>query len=224
MNLHGLGWNPPFRQIPSRRERENLAAISFSVLGRAFRRDGAGPLGDQMVMLDPPVLCKIEHRLLVEAADVEIAFGDEDLIAIAGRLRDDFTGWSDDAAAGEEFASLFVAGLGDADDPCTVLVGAGLHAQVIVEVREVIVHRYPGKMGRRVVATKDQFDALHAHDTISLGPAPIVADAHADISAEGAPDRKSQIARLEVTLLEMLKRIMRPVIGVAHSPWHRALQ
>ena len=145
-------------------------------------------------MLDPAVLCKIEHRLLVEAADVEIAFGDEDLIAIAGRLRDDLTGRRDDAAA--------------------VLVGAGLHAQVIVESRQVIVDRDPGKMRRRVVAEKDQFDALHAHDTIGLGPAPIVTDAHADIGAESAPDGEAEIARLEITLLKMLKRIMRPVVGV----------
>ena len=68
------------------------------------RRDGAGALRDQLVMLDPAVLCKIEHRLLVEAADVEIALGDEDLVAIAGRLRDDLTRRRDDAAAGEEFA------------------------------------------------------------------------------------------------------------------------
>ena len=165
-------------------------------------------------MLDPAVVCKIEHRLLVEAADVEIAFGDEDLVAIAGRLRDDLTRRRDDAAAGEEFAPLFIAGLGNADDPCAVLVGAGLHAQVIVESRQVIVDRDPGKMRRRVVAEKEQFDALHAHDAIGLGPAPIVTDAHADIGAESAPDREAEIARLEITLLKMLKRIMRPVVGV----------
>ena len=70
-------------------------------------------------------------------------------------------------------------------------------------------------MRRRVVAEQDQFDALHAHDAIGLRPAPVVADAHADIAAEGAPDRKAEIARLEIALLEMLKRIVRPVVGVA---------
>jgi hypothetical protein len=35
-----------------------------------------------------------------------------------------------------------------------------------------------------------------------------------DIGAESAPDREAEIARLEITLLKMLKRIMRPVVGV----------
>jgi len=59
-----------------------------------------------------------------------------------------------------------------------------------------------------------QLDSLHSHDAIGLRPAAIVADADADIGAESAPDREAEIARLEITLLKMLKRIMRPVVGV----------
>jgi hypothetical protein len=60
-----------------------------------------------------------------------------------------------------------------------------------------------------------QLDSLHSHDAIGLRPAAIVADAHADVAAEGAPHRKAQIARLEIAFLQMLKRIVRPVVGVA---------
>jgi hypothetical protein len=67
---------------------------------------------------------------------------------------------------------------------------------------------------RRVVAEHDHFDALKSHDAISLGPAPVVADAHAHHAAQGAPNRESEVARLEVALFQMLEASLRPVIGV----------
>ena len=39
-------------------------------------------------MLYAAVLGEVEHRFFVEAADLEIAFGDEDLIALAKYLQD----------------------------------------------------------------------------------------------------------------------------------------
>jgi hypothetical protein len=196
------------RKIPSLR-------VNASNKPESVRRNGAGSLRDELIMLDPAMLGEIEHRLLVEAADVEIAFGDENLVAAAGGLRNDFAGRSNDATAGKKFAALLIAGLGDADHPCAVLIGTRLHAQVIVEAGEMIVDRDPGQMRRRVVAEQDEFDALHAHDPIGLGPAPIVADAHSDIGAECAPDRKAKISWLEIALLQVLKGIVRPVVGMA---------
>ena len=166
-------------------------------------------------MLNPPMLGEVEHRLLVEPADVEVAFRREHLVAVAGRHGDDLAGRRDNAAAGEQFAAFFVAGFGDADDPGAVLVGAGLHAQMIVKIRQVVVDRNPWQMGRGVVAEQDQLNALHAHDPIGLRPAPVVADAHADVGVERAPYRKTQISRLEISLFKMLKRVVRTVVGVA---------
>ena len=68
---------------------------------------------------------------------------------------------------------------------------------------------------RRVEAEHDHLDALQAHDAIGLGPAPVVADAHAEDAAHGAPDRKAEIARLEIALLQMLVGALRVELGVA---------
>ena len=57
----------------------------------SLRRNSAGAFGNQPVVLDPAVLGEIEHRLLVETADVEIAFGGEHLIGLGGRQRDDLS-------------------------------------------------------------------------------------------------------------------------------------
>src|ERR1700761_3732485 len=174
------------------RRRIHSLCVNASEKSASGGWNGASPLRDELIMLDPAMLGKIEHRLLVEAADLQIAFGGEDFVAAAGSLRNDLAGRSNNATAGEEFAALLVAGLGDADDPGAVLIGARLHAQVIVEAGQVIVDRDPGQMGWRVVAEQDELDALHSHHPVGLGPAPIVADAHSDIGAERAPDRKAK--------------------------------
>src|SRR5205807_135799 len=48
-----------------------------------------------------------------------------------------------------------------------------------------------------------------------LRPAAIIADAHADDAAHGAPDRKAEIAGLEVALLQVLEGARRIVVDVA---------
>src|ERR1700691_4656309 len=68
---------------------------------------------------------------------------------------------------------------------------------------------------RRVVAEHDHFYALQSHDAISLGPASVIADAHAHDAAQRAPNRQSELARLEVALFQMLEASLRSVIGVA---------
>ena len=68
---------------------------------------------------------------------------------------------------------------------------------------------------RRVVAERDKLDPLQAHHPVALGPAPVVADHHADHAAERAPDREAQVADLEVALFQVLEWDARAVIGVA---------
>ena len=67
----------------------------------------------------------------------------------------------------------------------------------------------------RVIAERDQLDPLQAHHPVALGPAPVVADHHADHAAERTPDRKAQVAYLEVALFEVLERDALAMIGVA---------
>jgi hypothetical protein len=95
-------------------------------------------------------------------------------------------------------------GLGHADDPGGVLIGARLHDQVIVEGLQRVELIGIAEADGRIVAQQDHLHPLQPHDAIGLGPAPVVADAHAQDAAEAAPDRKAQIAHLEEALLQML--------------------
>src|SRR3546814_19443555 len=70
-------------------------------------------------------------------------------------------------------------------------------------------------MHRRVVAAQDHLCPLQAHDAIGLRPAAVVADAHAEDAADGAPDRKAGIAEREITPLEMLEVTPRFVLVMA---------
>src|SRR5947209_7502434 len=67
----------------------------------------------------------------------------------------------------------------------------------------------------RVVAEHNHLDALQPHDAVGFGPAPIVADAHAENPAERAPDGKTEIARLEIALFEMLEDALSIELGMA---------
>jgi hypothetical protein len=66
----------------------------------------------------------------------------------------------------------------------------------------------------RVVAEHDQLHPLQSHDAISLGPPPVVADAHADDAAHGAPHRKTQVTRLEITFFQVLEGTLRIELGM----------
>src|ERR1700751_4795416 len=56
----------------------------------------------------------------------------------------------------------------------------------------------------RIISEHHQFDALKTHDPVGLGPAAIIANAHAHHAAKGAPDAETQVAWLEIALLQML--------------------
>src|SRR6185312_6247657 len=70
---------------------------------------------------------------------------------------------------------------------------------------------------RRIEAKQHHLDALKAHNTISLGPSPIVADAHPHDAAHRLPHREAEIAYVEIPLLEMLPEIIGPVVGMARQ-------
>jgi hypothetical protein len=69
-------------------------------------------------------------------------------------------------------------------------------------------------VSRGIVAKKYQLDCLEPHDAIRFGPTAIIANAHADIAAEGTPNWKAQVARFEIPLLQMLEWVIWSVIGM----------
>src|SRR5437764_15037259 len=70
-------------------------------------------------------------------------------------------------------------------------------------------------LDRGVVAERDDLDALQPHDAVGLGPAPVVADAHAHDRVLHAPDAEAFVPDIEIALLEMLKRRLRQMLGMA---------
>ena len=58
---------------------------------------------------------------------------DDDLVVERNRLRGDLAGRRDDAGAADQRLAVLEAGLGGGRDPERVLVGAGLHRQMVVE-------------------------------------------------------------------------------------------
>ncbi len=72
-------------------------------------------------------------------------------------------------------------------------------------------------MARRVVAEHDHLDVLQAHHAVGLGPAPVIADAHAEVAAHRLPHAKAQVADLEVALLQVLEGAPGLVLGVARQ-------
>src|SRR5262249_56454895 len=67
---------------------------------------------------------------------------------------------------------------------------------------------------RRVVAEQDHFDALEPHHTVGFRPAPIIANAHAEVGVHRSPHTPAQVSDLEVALFQMLKRAPGLVFGV----------
>src|SRR5262249_11568889 len=69
-------------------------------------------------------------------------------------------------------------------------------------------------MPRRVVAEQDHFDVLEPHHTVGFRPAPIIANAHAEVGAHRSPHTPTQIPDLEVALFQVLERAPGLVFGV----------
>ena len=144
-----------------------------------------------------------------------ITAGDNDFVAVAAAACNDFAGRRNDGAAGNHVDTFLEAGLGDAHHPATVLVGARLHAQFVVELAQAVVIGCGRMVHRRVVAAENHVDRLQAEHPVGLGPAPVVADQHAGDAAPGAPGAKAQVANLEATFLQVLEWCAWVVVGVA---------
>src|SRR5205823_2380442 len=102
------------------------------------------------------------------------------------------------------------AGLRNAYHPGRVLVGAGLRGEPIVEqplLRPLLALLGIDRGG--VVTDQHHLNTLQAHHAVGLRPAPIIADRHAKNATERTPDVETEIARLEVALLQMLERAFR---------------
>src|SRR5262249_31316187 len=158
---------------------------------------------------------EIEDRLLAEPGRIEIAVGDDQLVILAAGFGDDLPVRIDDYAAGDQRIAVLDAALGDCDNPSRVLVGTRLQGEPMMEqplARPLLcllrIDRW------RVVAEHDQLDALQSHHAVGFRPAAIVAYAHADDAAQGAPYGKAEVPRLEIALFQMLERTLRVVFRV----------
>ena len=122
----------------------------------------------------------------------------------------------DDAAAAEQRVAVLDAAFRGRDHEGGVLVGAGLHREVMVE--QALLRPFLGLLRihrGRVVAEHDHLDALQPHHPVGLGPAAVVAHRHAEDAAHGAPHREAEIARLEIALLQVLERPLGIELGMA---------
>ena len=114
--------------------------------------------------------------------------------------------------------SVLDAGFGHGDDPRRVLVGSGLKGQLVVKNTPLWSLLALLRVDRgRIEAECDQLDALQCHYPVNFGPSPVIADAHAEDAAHEAPDRKAEIAWLEIALLQVLMGALRVEFGVARQ-------
>src|SRR5215472_15369096 len=214
--------------VPARKARRLRSLIVGPSLGRGGavvsigpRRDGAGALGDQPIVAWLAMTGEVEHGLLVGAAEVEVAAGHRQLVVEGGAHGDGLSRGRDDRALPDHVAALLAAALGHSHHPRGVLVGASLHHELVVEEPEGVVLGRGRVVHGRVVAEENHLDVLQAHHAVRLRPPPVVADAHAEEAAEGAPHAEAEVAHLEVALLEMLEgppRLVLRVSGQVHLP------
>src|SRR5207244_3639584 len=137
--------------------------------------------------------------------EIEVAARDRQFVALGYGLSDDLSRGRDNATSARQLASLLDSGLRHTDHERAVLISARLQYQVIMKAGEMIVHRHPWHVCRRVVTKHHHLDPLQAHHPVGLRPSAIVADAHPDDSIERAPRAKPQVAHVEIALLEMLE-------------------
>src|SRR5438445_8206657 len=179
------------------------------------RRHRARPVHDEPVVLGPPVTREVEHRLLVGARAIEVAAGHAELVLEGGAHGDRLAGGRDDLALADHVAALFPAALGHTHHPRAVLICPRAHDEPVVEVRQEVVLGRRRIVYGRVVAEEDHLHALETHDPVRLGPAAVIADAHADEPAEGAPHAPAEIPHVKIALLQVLEGPPGLVLGMA---------
>src|SRR5215469_8895443 len=180
----------------------------------SYFRLGAGALGDEAVVLDAAVLFEIEDCALDVVAEIEVERCGNDLVVLAQCAGSDLAGRRDDRRAADQPEPILLAGFCRGQHPGSVLIGVGLHGDEMVEHPQM--HRFGmvHVLGRRVVAERDDLDALQPHDAEGFRPAPVVADAHADDGVEGAPHFEALVADIEIALFEMLERRVGQMLGM----------
>ena len=122
------------------RDRSRLRALDRPELGggdgedAAHGGDGSPDLpGDRAVHVRPAMRGEVEHLLLALAAGIEVAIGDDHLVAQRRSPRPRSPVRVDDAGAADQPGAVLVARLGDGDRPGRVHVGVGLRHQRRVE-------------------------------------------------------------------------------------------
>lgn len=94
---------------------------------------------------------------------------DDYLVVERHRLRGDLSGRRDDAGSADQCLAVFEASLGGRRHPQRVLVGAGLHRQMVVEHSQMRQSRRFVEKQRRVVAEQHDLGAIQAqHEAIAL--------------------------------------------------------
>ena len=95
-------------------------------------------LADEPVMLRLAMERQIEDVVLDLRAPIEVAIRNDDLVTERRAHRHDLSGRRDDAALADKVTAFLSSRLRDPHHPGAVLVGAGLHGEVVVEVLEVV--------------------------------------------------------------------------------------
>jgi len=158
------------------------------------RRDRAGPLDDQPVVLGPPVLREVEHRLLVprqrSRSQARGRSARRRPSTPSRRSRPTARRSPTDRAG----RSLLASGLGHADDPRGVLIGAGPAWRDGCGSPRGDPARAPAGGGSACCSPAAPARRLQPHHPVGLGPAAVVADAHADDGAAVPRDGPAEIA------------------------------
>jgi len=97
-----------------------------------LRRNSASLRADQTVVLDAPVSLELERCLLEECGGVEVAVLDDQFVIGGLSQSHNLAIWMNDARTGHQITSVSGTCLGHTGHSASVLVGAHLHAQMIV--------------------------------------------------------------------------------------------
>src|SRR6202046_2878541 len=200
---HEANWNP---QAQARQ------TLSGSRPTKLVWRNRAFPFHDQAIGLRLTVFREIEDGLTVALPQVEITARRNDFVLERDGLSHNLPRRRDDRALTHHVRTFFNSTFRGSDDPCRVLVRAGLHGEMVVELSQAVDILVPCVVIRRVVSEHHQFDALKAHNAVGFRPSAVVADAHAHHAAESAPNAEPEVSWLEIAFLQML--VGAPVLGL----------
>jgi len=113
--------------------------------------------GDKLIAFRLAVLGKIKDVFLDFLTALKVALINDQFIAKGCAFGNDFSGWRDNTTAADQIAAFLASGLGNANHPGAVLIGAGLHDKMVVKVLQVIVLRRRWIMNRSIIAQQHKF-------------------------------------------------------------------